>query len=211
MMSGTGKAKPTTKMLPLCDLVPRADRANVLSRRTSQALAGHISRSGRYPALIVRPDPKREGKYEILDGCGRAEVLRGLGLARARCEVWPVGAEEASILAATLNQLRGRPSAIRRARKTRRLVRQLGAAGALAALAMTPAALRQQFTLLGPPEPTQDPRPLDLQPLVFHLSADKLAFVERKLRAFTSTGDRRGDALLKALRAACHHSAAQRT
>jgi len=189
-------------MIALCDLVPRRDRANAMSRRRRQALAGHIARTGWYPALIVRPHPTKACKYEILDGCQRAEALRGQGLARARCEVWPADDEAALILAGTLNQLRGRASAIRRARRTRRIARVLGPAAAIAAMGITPAALHQQLALLRRPKPAHDPRPIDLKPLVFHVPAENAALVEQTLRAFTRSGDRRGDALIRALRSA---------
>jgi len=109
---------------------------------------------------------------------------------------------EALILSGTLNELRGRADARRRAPRTRRIVRRLGTAGALAALGLTPAGLRQQFALLGPRRPELGSPALDLTPVVFHVSPDDARSVERILRTFASDGRRRGDALVKALRAA---------
>lgn len=203
-MTTTTKSRPATKMIALCDLVARRDRANAMSRRTRQVLAGHIARTGWYPALIVRPHPTRACKYEILDGCQRAEVLREQGRAKARCEVWPADDGEALILAGTLNQLRGRANAVRRARRTRRIARVLGQAAAIAAMGMTPAAMRQQLSLLRRPKLEHDPHPIDLKPLVFHMPAENVAFVEQTLRTFTRPGGRRGDALIKAIRRAAH-------
>jgi len=201
-MAAKPTRQPPTKMLPLHDLIPRADQANVMIQRTRNALVRHIAASGRYPALVVRAHPRRSGKYEILDGSVRAEILRTLGANKARCEIWEVADPEALILSGTLNELRGRADARRRAPRTRRIVRRLGLAGALAALGLTPAALRQQFALLHPKRPELGSPALDLTPVVFHVSPDDARSVERILRTFASKGQRRGDALVKALRAA---------
>ncbi|HUU57984.1 MAG TPA: ParB/RepB/Spo0J family partition protein, partial [Phycisphaerae bacterium] len=171
-MAAKPTRQPPTKMLPLHDLIPRADQANVMIQRTRNALVRHIAASGRYPALVVRAHPRRSGKYEILDGSVRAEILRTLGANKARCEIWEVADPEALILSGTLNELRGRADARRRAPRTRRIVRRLGLAGALAALGLTPAALRQQFALLHPKRPELGSPALDLTPVVFHVSPD---------------------------------------
>ena len=196
------KTRIKTQTLPLTDLVPRPQRANAMTGRARRALAEHICRTGRYPALIVRPHPRRRGKYEILDGCARAEILAGFGRGTARCEIWPVDAAEAMILTGTLNHLRGHPDARSRARHTRRLARRLGTAGALTALGLTPAALRQQLTLLDRPAPAAPcDRTLNLQHLAFHLPPGDFTFVTQALRDAALPGQTRAQALVHALRA----------
>jgi len=180
-MSSRKPPRPLSRRLALSDLTGRGDRASLLSTRAKAALADHISRLGCYPPLIVRPHPDRAGKYEILDGHHRAEVLRSLGEETARCEVWPVDSADADIAAATLNHLHGRPDAKGRARQVKRLVRSLGRDLAAARLGMTPAALRQQLAATQGPRRSEPAAGLDLRAVVFHLSAEDEQHLRRAL------------------------------
>ena len=193
-------SRPVCRRLALSDLIARRDRATVLSERARRALTDHISRLGCYPPLIVRRHPDRAGKYEILDGHHRAEVLRGLGETTARCEIWPVDSHEAGVLTATLNRLRGRADVKRQARQVRRLLRRLGPQRAAAGLGITPAALRRQLAAGDAPRRAEPGEGLDLRPVVFHLSCEQ----ERRLRKVLDRAGRgrlgRGRALMHALR-----------
>ena len=195
--------QPVVRRLALSELLPREDRATVLSPRARKALADQIARHGRYPALVVRPHPHRPGRYEILDGHHRAQILRDLGESSARCEVWPVGPVEAEELAATLNRLRGRQAVKRGLRQLRRLVRRLGASEAASRLGMTPRALRQQLDAGRCPRGDGSAEPLPLEAVVFHLSP---AEASRLREALGRAGDGkipRAKALMKALGGAC--------
>ena len=192
--------RPETRRLALCDLVSRHDRSNVLTGRVRQALAQHIRERGCYPPLIVRALPARPGKYEILDGRHRAEVLRALGETTARCEVWPVADDDAELLAVTLNRLHGRDDTRRRARQVGRLVRRLGRAQAARALGVTPRALEQQLAPSRPPRQQDAAGALDLQAVVFHLSSRQAELLRRTLGATGRGRLGRGEALMRALR-----------
>jgi hypothetical protein len=191
--------RPVARRIPLSDLLPRADRATVLPARARKALADQIARHGCYPALIVRAHPRRAGKYEILDGHHRAEILRGLGEDAARCEVWPVMGDDVDVVAATLNRLRGRQGVRQRGRQVRGLVRKLGRQGAATALGLTPRGLRQQLDVARSPVRREAAEGLDLEPVVFHLSRRQAADLREALRR--AGGDRlpRGQALVRAL------------
>jgi len=191
-----------TRRIPLIALVPRRDRSSTLARRGRAALRRHLAATGLYPPLIVRRHPSRPGRFEILDGAGRAEVLAELGAADARCEVWAVSDEQADLLAVSLNHLRGRPDVRARARQVRRLVRKLGPDAAAEALAMTARALGQQLDVLRRPRAARPDRPLDLRPVVFHLTAPQTQLLRETLRRFDGPGRGRGDALAEALRQA---------
>jgi ParB-like chromosome segregation protein Spo0J len=102
-------------MVPLADLVPNPWNANVMSEELQAKLTAHIKRTGRYPHLIVRPHPEQPGKYQVLDGHHRLKILRDLGHAQARCDVWRVDDREAKLLLATLNRLEGQDVPVRRA------------------------------------------------------------------------------------------------
>jgi ParB/RepB/Spo0J family partition protein len=88
-------------------------------------LTAHIKQSGRYPMVIVRPHPDESGRFQILDGHHRVEVLRELGHAEVRCDVWAVDDREAKLLLATLNRLQGQDSPIRRAQLLHELLGEM--------------------------------------------------------------------------------------
>jgi ParB/RepB/Spo0J family partition protein len=92
-----------------------------------EKLKAHIRRSGRYPHVIVRPHPEEPGKYQVLDGHHRVEVLRELGHREARCDVWDVNDREAKLLLATLNRLQGQDVPIRRAELIHELLGEMSA------------------------------------------------------------------------------------
>src|SRR5690348_11264890 len=98
-------ARMETRSLSLDLLAPHPLNANVLPEDLREKLAAHIRATGRYPHLIVRPHPKQEGRFEVLDGHYRLLVLKELGHADARCDVWDANDREAKLLLATLNRL----------------------------------------------------------------------------------------------------------
>ncbi len=103
------------RMVPLDDLRPHPLNSNVMPEDLKEKLKAHIKRTGRYPFLVVRPHPEEPGKYQVLDGHHRVEILRALGHQEARCDVWQVDDREAKLLLATLNRLQGQDVPIRRA------------------------------------------------------------------------------------------------
>lgn len=113
------------RMISLDDLVAHPLNSNVMPEDLREKLKVHIRQSGRYPYLIVRPHPEETGKYQVLDGHHRIEVLRELGHKEARCDVWHVDDREAKLLLATLNRLQGQDSPIRRAQLIHELLGEL--------------------------------------------------------------------------------------
>ena len=112
-MSKSKRIGPRT--VPLANLRPHPLNANVLPEDLKVKLKAHIKRTSRYPHVIVRSHPDEPEIYQILDGHHRVEVLRDLGHAEARCDVWDVDDREAKLLLATLNRLEGQDVPIRRA------------------------------------------------------------------------------------------------
>src|SRR2546422_6487272 len=108
-------ARVGPRMILLDDLLPHPLNSNVMSEDLQAKLRAHIRRTGRYPFLVVRPHPEELGRYQVLDGHHRVEILRELGHTDARCDVWDVNDREAKLLLATLNRLQGQDLPIRRA------------------------------------------------------------------------------------------------
>jgi len=103
------------QMIPLSDLVAHPLNANKMSDEMRAKLKAHLKRTGRYPYLIVRPQPGQPDRYQVLDGHHRIAVLRELGHVDALCDIWEVDDREANLLLATLNRLEGQDVPIRRA------------------------------------------------------------------------------------------------
>lgn len=82
--------------------------ANAMSKATFKKLAGHIERTGNYEPLVVRRHPSKRGCFEILNGHCRKKILEQLEYENAECVVWEADDEEALMLLATLNRLRGK-------------------------------------------------------------------------------------------------------
>lgn len=114
-----------TKLVPLDDLIAHPLNANSMPDDLREKLKAHIKRTGRYPFLVVRPHPDEPGRYQVLDGHHRVQVLRDLGHAEARCDVWEVSDAEAKMLLATLNRLQGQDLPIRRAALIHELLREM--------------------------------------------------------------------------------------
>lgn len=195
--------KPKLKRVPLKDLAPGSASSSRLSPRARRALLRHIEATGLYPPLIVRPYARGSGKFEIIDGRQRAEVLGELGFPDARCEVWFVDAHQGELYAATLNHLRAGVDAAERAQQIHRLIARLGSERTAELLGLTPAAIRQQLVALEPlDDRSEDVAPLDLHTVVFHLPRAEVQELTEALRELAPSSSRRGEALMRALRTA---------
>ena len=103
------------RMIPIEELRPHPLNANTMPEDLRAKLKVHIGRTGRYPFVVVRADPEEPGRFQILDGHHRVEILRELNHTEARCDIWNVDDREAKLLLATLNRLEGQDLPIRRA------------------------------------------------------------------------------------------------
>jgi len=120
-----GSKRIGARMVPVGDLTPHPLNSNVMPEDLREKLKAHIRRSGRYPFVVVRPHPEAPGRFEILDGHHRVEILREIGHQEARCDVWNVDDREAKLLLATLNRLEGQDSPIRRAQLIHELLGEM--------------------------------------------------------------------------------------
>ncbi len=147
-MSSATKKHLGARMVPLDDLRRHPLNANVLPDDLMAKLKAHISRTGRYPMIIVRPHPEDQGSFEIIDGHHRVEVLRELGHTEARCVVWSVDDREAKLLLATLNRLEGQDLPIRRAQLVHELLGEMNLGDLAGLLPETDKQIEELETLL---------------------------------------------------------------
>lgn len=170
-------------LIPLDHLDAHPDNANRMSAKLVAKLQRHIEQTGRYPPLIVRPHPETQGRFQILDGHHRAEILRSLGYAEAQCDVWHVDDKQAALLLLTLNRLHGDDDPLRRAA----LINTLGRSMELPQLArLIPEhadQIRRLLELLHPPPPPAAPPHPDHMPqaVTFFLTASLRTRLMKKL------------------------------
>lgn len=134
--------------IPLAKLRPHPANANVMPEERLATLEENIRREGDCPPLVIRPDPKEDGCYQMLDGHQREEILRRLGHKDALCYLWPCDDRTALTLLATLNRLEGQDDPLKRAELLRNLT-ELSSPEELAQLLPESATLiRQSLKLL---------------------------------------------------------------
>lgn len=110
------------EMVAVDRLIAHPLNANVMPVELLKKLKGHISRSGRYPALVVRSLGNSKNfedqadKLQVLDGHHRLVVLKELGYKKVRADNWgSLSDGQAQLLVATLNRLQGQDDPDRRA------------------------------------------------------------------------------------------------
>ena len=86
-------------------------------------LKRNIQKTGNYPSLIVLATGEN---YLLLDGHNRAAVLEELGHEEAWCEIWDVTQEQADLILATMNRIRGTDDNHKRAKLVKKLHDDIG-------------------------------------------------------------------------------------
>jgi ParB-like chromosome segregation protein Spo0J len=89
--------------------------SNFMDTETLRKLRLHIERTGRYEPLTVRKHPVKDGRFQIINGHNRVQVLRTLGYETVQCVVWSINDDQARLYLATLNRLAGKEIPERRA------------------------------------------------------------------------------------------------
>jgi ParB/RepB/Spo0J family partition protein len=104
--------KLSAQTLPIDRLDPHPLNSNVMPKALLDKLIGEIKRTGLYPPIIARPIGER---YQILDGHHRIQALKQLGHTEVHANVWAVDDEQAMLLLASLNRMRGEDDPHKRA------------------------------------------------------------------------------------------------
>ena len=85
-------------------LLPHPENSNRMDVETLSKLRRHIESTGRYEPLVVRPHPTEDGRFQVINGHHRLQVLKALGHTKARCVIWEVDDDQARLYLATLNR-----------------------------------------------------------------------------------------------------------
>lgn len=109
------KEQITYRDIPLPLLVPHPENSNFMDAETTKKLRRHIERTGRYEPLTVRPHPREEGKFQVINGHNRLRVLHALNYQTAHCVIWNLDDNQTRLYLSTLNRLSGRDVPERRA------------------------------------------------------------------------------------------------
>lgn len=115
--------QPKLQLIPQSLLDPHPQNPNEMDELRFKKLRNNIARTGRYPALIVRPNGKR---FQIIDGYHRWLVLTDLKHPDIKCEVWDIDQKETKLLLTTLNRLRGTDDTKKRAQLLNDLAIEFG-------------------------------------------------------------------------------------
>lgn len=169
--------------IPLAKLHAHPDNANVMREADLSTLVRLMSESGDYPALIARPHPTIEGEFEMLDGHHRKLALERMGRAEARCEVWEVDDDRATLLLLTLNRLRGEDDPYRRAALVRQAAVRMELRELAARLPEDARKLKKLLAVNEAPSAPRPPRAPDDLPraITFFLTAGQRRCLCRKL------------------------------
>src|SRR5574343_568400 len=98
--------KEKLNYIPLNKLDPSPFNPNEMNEAIYEKVKSNIKKTGKYPALIVRPKPNSD-RFEIIDVWHRKQIITELGYEEAKGEVWDVDDTQMKLLLATLNRLKG--------------------------------------------------------------------------------------------------------
>jgi len=189
---------PTTqasRTIPIDLLDAHPANSNVMPKALLDKLAEEIQRTGLYPPVIVRAVGER---YQILDGHHRVRVLKRLGHDAAQAVVWRADDQQALLLLATLNRMRGDDDPRKRAALLTQLRQSMAVKEMARRLPEDSKRVRNLLAIHAAPPSPMAPKPIDQMPVCVHffLLPDQRRAVEQKLRAH---GGGREQALLTLL------------
>jgi ParB family chromosome partitioning protein len=197
-----GRMSGDIKQIKLSKLVAHPDNPNRMSALTFNKLVHNIKLSGKYEPLTVRPHPKKEGFYQIINGHHRTKALQKLGLQSADCVVWDVDDKQTAVLLATLNRLAGTDLLDKKLKLLEKLKSKFETKELSKLLPYTKTQI-EKLTNLRRVELTAKPADIDFaKPLVFFVTDGQLEIIERALgvaedKPINNKAKRRADALAR--------------
>lgn len=184
-----------TRHLPIDQLDAHPANSNVMPKALLDKLANEIKRTGFYPPIIVRPVGDR---YQILDGHHRTLVLKELDYDAVNSVIWQADDEQALLLLATLNRMRGEDDPRKRAALLAKLRESMDITELAERLPEDRQRVQKMLAIHAAPPSPKVPTPLDQMPVSLHffLRPHERQAVERRLREH---GGSREEALLNLL------------
>ena len=89
-------------------LIPNPWNVNRMAPGMMKKLTAYLTREGMVTPLVVRPHPKKEGRYEILGGFHRWTICKDqLGYEKIPCVIVDLNDKRAKILSVNLNSMSG--------------------------------------------------------------------------------------------------------
>ncbi len=173
--------------IELSKLFEHPDNPNRMSKANFAKLVRNIERTGRYEPLVVRPHPKRQGCFEIINGHHRRKALMQLKYQAADCVVWDVDDVQTDILLTTLNRLGGTDILDKKLALLKRL-REKMAAGELGRLLPQTAGQIEQLINMKMPERPAETKGCLIESLVFFVSGAEREIIEQALEKAMSKG-----------------------
>jgi len=171
----------SVQQIALEKLRAHPDNPNQQSKVNFARLVRNIEQTGRYEPLIVRPDPKWAGRYQIINGHHRCGALTKLGYDKADCIVWDVNNEQTDVLLATLNRLCGRDDAGIKIRLLKQLTKKTDAPELSKLLPQTMKQIKSLVSLKKPVAPAKIAKDCFARAMVFFLAEEQHQIVERAL------------------------------
>lgn len=190
------------KRIPLDKLIAHPDNPNRMSGLNFNKLVRNIKLSGKYEPLVVRPYPKRDGFYQIINGHHRVKALNKLGLQKVDCVVWDVDDRQTSILLATLNRLEGSDILDKKLELLKKLKSEFNLKELSKLLPYTKKQIEKLTNLKRPQLPSSVGDIDFARPLVFFVTDSQLKIIEQALgiaedKTITNKAKRRADALTR--------------
>ncbi|MBN1765498.1 MAG: ParB-like nuclease domain-containing protein [Sedimentisphaerales bacterium] len=171
------------RQIALDKLLDHPSQCNVMKKDIYHKLRTHIEQSGHYEPLVVRKHPHQAGYFQIINGRHRRNVLAELGYTRAYCVVWALEDEEAFMMLATLNTLRGHSDTRQRVRLLETLKQRYSVDELLKLIPENRRQLEKYLNLNLAPRivkpPARDEMP---RAITFFVSADQKRIIDKALR-----------------------------
>jgi ParB/RepB/Spo0J family partition protein len=158
------KASTATK-LPIDRLDPHPLNSNAMPKALLDKLANEIQRTGLYPPIIARHIGQR---YQILDGHHRVKVLTQLGHTEASAVLWHVDDEQALVMLASLNRMRGEDDPRKRAALLGKLRESMDVKQLAQRLPEDVGRVKRLLEMNAAPPSPQRPAAIDQMPVCLH-------------------------------------------
>lgn len=104
-----------TTIILLKNIHPDPRSANVMDEARLEKLTNSIKYTGCMQPIIVRKHPEKAKHYIVIDGHQRIKAVKALNRKEVSAEVWDVDDKKATLLLASINQLRGEDHPYKRA------------------------------------------------------------------------------------------------